>query len=393
MRKGRIISVLMIFISYVTFAQIGIGTTSPDASAVLDMTSTSQGVLIPRMTTTQREAIATPVIGLQVYDTDTMSVWSYNGTAWANGSGGPGKFVDGATPDIAYYEGKVGIGRNNFSDAHKLWVEGVKSTTSTNTPVKINADYTGTGTSEATYGLATGSRNLGTGTIDFAIAARNSTDNSNAGGTMNWGIGSWPEVDNVGTINTAVGSYPQVENSGTINFAAGLISFVGNSGTMTTAMGENVGIFNRASQSMNQAYSSYSYVQNNGTINTAYGSYIDFYGTGTVTDSYALYISAGFNQGTGNNFAIYSASDADSYIEGNLEINNDLNVVGNIGVGTASPLQKVHISGAMRLEPQATAPSGTLGDLYVDLNGNLYFNDGSVGTTGWRPVLLGPPVP
>jgi hypothetical protein len=380
MRKRRIIGVLMIFISTVTFSQIGIGTASPDASAVLDMTSTSQGVLIPRMTTTQREAIATPVIGLQVYDTNTMSVWSYNGAAWANGTGGPGKFVDGATPDIAYYEGKVGIGRNTFSDAHKLWVEGVKSASDTNTPIRVNADYTGTGTSTATYGLAASSRNLGTGTIDFAIATRSSTDN-NAGGTMNNGIGSWPEVDNAGTISTAVGSWPQVDNTGTISYAAGLISYVGNSGTMTTAVGENVGIFNAASQSMNQAYSSYFYVQNNGTLNQAYGSYIDFYGTGTVTDSYALYISAGFNQGTGNNFAVYSASDADSYVEG------------SIGVGVTAPQQKVHISGAMRLEPQATAPAGTLGDLYVDTNGNLYFNDGSAGTSGWRPVMLGAAVP
>jgi len=383
MRKGIIISVLMIFISFGTFAQIGIGTTSPDASAVLDMTSTSQGVLIPRMTTTQREAIATPVIGLQVYDTDTMSVWSYNGAAWSNGTGGPGKFIDGATPDIAYYAGKVGIARNTFSDAHMLWVEGVKSTDGTNTPIKVNADYTGTGTSIATYGLAASSRNLGTGTIGFAIASRSTTDNGNAG-TMNNGIGSWPEVINTGTISTAVGSWPQIDNTGTVNYAAGLISFVGNSGTMTTAVGQNAGIFNASGQSMNQAYSSYVYVQNDGILNEVFGSYIDFYGTGTVnTNSYALFISAGFNNPltSGDNFAIYSLSGADSYVEG------------SIGVGVTTPQQKVHISGAMRLEPQATAPTGTLGDLYVDLNGNLYFNDGSAGTTGWRPVLLGPAVP
>lgn len=378
MKKNRTLTVIMICISFGVFAQIGIGTSSPDASAVLDMTSTSQGVLIPRMTTVQREAIITPVIGLQVYDTDTKSVWNYNGSEWANGTGGPGKFIDGATSDIAFYEGKVGIARNTFSDAHMLWVEGVKSGTETNTPIKVNADYNGTGTSTATYGLAASSRNLGTGTIDFAIGTRISTDNSNAGGSMNFAIGSWPEVDNAGTISTAVGSWPQVENNGTISYAAGLISYVGNSGSMTTAVGENVGIFNAASQSINQAYSGYTYIQNDGTINQVYGSYIDFYGTGSVTtDSYALYISAGFNNplATGDNFAIYSASDAASYVEG------------NIGIGITEPLQKVHIRGAMRLEPQATSPSGgDLGDLYAGTDGNLYFHNG----TEWRQVSLVP---
>lgn len=376
MIKGRIIGVLMVFISFGTFAQIGIGTTNPDASAVLDMTSTSQGVLIPRMTTLQREAIATPVIGLQVYDIDTKSVWSYDGALWTNGTGGPGKFVDGATPDIAFYNGKVGIGRNTFSDAHMLWVEGVKSNTDTNTPVKINADYTGTGLSEATYGLATGARNLGTGTIDFAIATRSSTDNI-AGGTMNFGVGSWPEVINAGTINSASGSWPQILNTGTISFAAGLNSLVSNSGAMTNAFTEYLGIINDAGQTIGTAYSSYSLIQNSGTIGTAYGSYIDYsiFVSGDVTNSYALYIGAGFNQGTGDNFAIYSASDADSYIEGNL------------GIGVTAPLQKVHISGAMRLEPQATAPAGgDLGDLYVGTDNKLYFHDG----TDWREVSLVP---
>ncbi len=354
----------MIFISYVTFAQIGIGTINPDASAVLDMTSTSQGVLIPRMTTIQREAVATPVIGLQVYDTDTKSVWSYNGAAWANGTGGPGKFIDGGAPDIAYYEGRVGIGLSTFSTAHKIYVESIRSTDETNTPAVIRAVYDGTGTNVSSYALANTVSNSGTGTIGYAIGTRSTIENS---------IG--------GTITAADIIRSEITNSGNMGVVTGSTVAINNLGTMGQIFADYVATFNPLGSTITTGYSSFLDLSNDGTMTTAYGQYVNYRGTGTVTDSYAIYIDAAFNQGTGENFAIYSESDADSYVEGSL------------GVGVNTPLQKVHISGAMRLEPQGTAPAGTLGDLYVDLNGNLYFNDGSVGTSGWRPVLLGPPVP
>jgi hypothetical protein len=62
------------------FAQVGIGTVTPDASSILDISSTSQGLLTPRMTTAQRTAIVTPADGLIVYDTDLKSFYHYNST-------------------------------------------------------------------------------------------------------------------------------------------------------------------------------------------------------------------------------------------------------------------------------------------------------------------------
>src|SRR5690348_9325409 len=52
---------------------VGIGTVSPDNSALLDLTSTSRGLLIPRMTEVQRRAIASPATGLLVYETDVST--------------------------------------------------------------------------------------------------------------------------------------------------------------------------------------------------------------------------------------------------------------------------------------------------------------------------------
>ena len=68
---------------------VGIGTTTP--AAALDVTSTTSGFLPPRMTTAQRDAIATPATGLQIYNTTTNALNVYNGTAWGGvGSGGGG---------------------------------------------------------------------------------------------------------------------------------------------------------------------------------------------------------------------------------------------------------------------------------------------------------------
>lgn len=53
-----------------SFSQVGIGTTTPDNSSILEVESTSQGILVPRLTTAQENAITTPATGLLIYNTD-----------------------------------------------------------------------------------------------------------------------------------------------------------------------------------------------------------------------------------------------------------------------------------------------------------------------------------
>jgi len=69
---------------------IGIGTNAPHASALLDITSTTKGLLIPRMTTADRTALAAPAKGLMVFDNETNSFWYYNGSEWSSLSGSNG---------------------------------------------------------------------------------------------------------------------------------------------------------------------------------------------------------------------------------------------------------------------------------------------------------------
>jgi len=73
----------LVLVTSSIFAQIGINNENPDASAALDITSTTGGVLIPRMTETQRDAISPAATGLMIYQTDgTAGFYYYNGSSW-----------------------------------------------------------------------------------------------------------------------------------------------------------------------------------------------------------------------------------------------------------------------------------------------------------------------
>jgi hypothetical protein len=94
-----------------TPGRVGIGTTTPHTTAILDVTSTTKGVLFPRMTTLQRNAIYKPAEGLITYDTGSKSFWYYNNNRWVElidgniMNAGPNTYALGLS-------GNVGIGVN-----------------------------------------------------------------------------------------------------------------------------------------------------------------------------------------------------------------------------------------------------------------------------------------
>ncbi len=79
---------LLLLFAIVTVAvnaqNIGINNTgaTPDPSAALDVVSTTAGFVMPRMTTTQRLAIASPIAGLEVYDLSLKGHYTFDGTKW-----------------------------------------------------------------------------------------------------------------------------------------------------------------------------------------------------------------------------------------------------------------------------------------------------------------------
>ena len=96
-----------------TYAQVAINTdeSEPDASSILDLSSSEKGFLLPRMSSTQRDNITDPATGLMVYVTDNDNIYIYEGSSWIEGIGGANSGWEVIGNDIVTTEsGNVGIG-------------------------------------------------------------------------------------------------------------------------------------------------------------------------------------------------------------------------------------------------------------------------------------------
>ncbi|HMX04031.1 MAG TPA: hypothetical protein PKE14_05135, partial [Chitinophagales bacterium] len=70
--------------TFPTTGSAGIGTITPASSAILDIQSTTQGMLAPRMTKAQRDAIVSPTTGLLIYQTNSSpGFYYYTGATWS----------------------------------------------------------------------------------------------------------------------------------------------------------------------------------------------------------------------------------------------------------------------------------------------------------------------
>lgn len=93
--KSFIILVLLVCSIELKAQQMSINTDGslPDSSAMLDIKSTTQGFLMPRMTTAQQAAIVNPAEGLMIYNITDSAYYFYNGSSWSNSNLGAKSIV------------------------------------------------------------------------------------------------------------------------------------------------------------------------------------------------------------------------------------------------------------------------------------------------------------
>lgn len=213
---------------------VGIGTTKPDISAILDLTSNSKGFLVPRMTLAQRGNIKSPANGLLVYQTDFFSgFYFFDGTSW---KGLYARSADGAviTPS------------SSTPTSSSLPASSSENAWSINGNSGLNSDVNFIGTLDTTS-LVFKVNNYRSGFIDYRFG--NTYFGYRAGyrshGFNSVAIGAYALHDaNLGLNNIAIGyqSLP-ITRTGSDNIALGSSSLYSNTtGSQNVAIGSQAGL-------------------------------------------------------------------------------------------------------------------------------------------------------
>jgi hypothetical protein len=144
----------------------GIGTTSPNASALLEIKSTKKGVLIPRMTSAQRDAIASPAQGLLIFQTDRVAGFYYYNQGWHPVSSSTTGF---AKTNLSNLASTTSINANllpsnnnqkNLGSKTKNWQKGYfQDTVFVKTLAATDSTYTGVRAYGGSYGVYATSKN------------------------------------------------------------------------------------------------------------------------------------------------------------------------------------------------------------------------------------------
>ena len=141
----KLLFILFIFLNnlalYSQSVAINTDGSAANASSILDIKSTTKGLLIPRMTTAQRTAIATPAKGLIVFDITTGSFWFHDGMAWEVLSTGSSSNYWSLNGSDIYNNAAGNVGIGTTTPTAKLHVAGdVKI--NNNNPIEFGADVT-----------------------------------------------------------------------------------------------------------------------------------------------------------------------------------------------------------------------------------------------------------
>lgn len=320
---------------------VGIGTTTP--TTILDVNSTSQGVLIPRMTTTQMKAIASPASGLLITNMDSANrVFIYTGTSWKG---------------LAYTDETGGTFNNNLF-VHKAGTETITGIKTFTTDILVNGLTVGKGKGNTGSNSALGVSTLFSNTTGgYNTATGNLALFSNTKGDGNTANGYQALASNItGSTNTAIGYFALPFNTnGSDNTAIGNQSLFSNTtGKQNAGLGDYT-LFNNTTGIQNAAFGGLSlYTNTTGRQNVALGNqalYSNIDGQlNTVSGYRSLYYTAtgSYNLASGANAGIFisggikpnTAVDNSIFLGANTmaQANNQTNqiVIGHGSVGDGS---------------------------------------------------------
>lgn len=307
--RAGVVSALFVQVGFAQKENVGIGTTKPDQSAILDLSSTNKGLLMPRVTLQQRGSIQNPANGLIVYQTDMISgFYYYDGKDW--------KSVGSETT------------QNSVADAVNWGLTGNAGTSST-------TNFIGT---TDNVSLKFRVNNINSGTIDAGGNTFLGYESGNtAGGGYSTGFGWNALKTNTGQVNTAFGAGALANVSSNGNTAFGVNALRGASGIVTGATNTAFGgsaLFNNTSGSNNVA------LGQQAMYNNTQGSYN--FGLGT----FAL-----FTNTTGNNNIAIGASSLNVLSSGSNNIgigNNTFNAMttGNTNVAIGADALSSNVTGS-----------------------------------------------
>jgi hypothetical protein len=177
MRSLQIIILGLLFMGKSISAQVGIGTSSPSATAKLEVSSTTKGVLFPRMTNAQMLAIVSPVQGLQVYNTNANCMYYYNGQQWLSTLNAISVLADaGDVVQLDNFKVRFSTSGNRSMEISTVSGSITVSGSSFNLYTSSNVGSTGGIGSES--GLSFSSTTVGTSWM-YLQSAANFTQNSN----------------------------------------------------------------------------------------------------------------------------------------------------------------------------------------------------------------------
>jgi len=300
MKKTMLFFTLLLFVSNSILAQVGINTDNsvPDASAMLDVKSTTRGLLIPRMTASERDAIGTPATGLTVFVTDDNAFYYFDGTTWVrfqetgkswllNGNGGTtGAEFLGTTDAHPLIFKTNNVERMQIKDNGVI---GINTAPYDDTLIKASGD---------TYGVIASFESTRTSSDDIAVLGQvATTDYYGYGGKFIGGYtGVKAEVHPTGGY-VYYGFYSSVYGGTGTNY--GKYSFVNGSGV-------NYGTYNTVLDDSDNAtnYGSFNELTGN---NKNYGFVADLSGTGENFGFFG-YFDVVPDQGS---IAIFANSNAD----------------------------------------------------------------------------------